>query len=299
MASGKKVTIVTHNGSFHADDIFAVATLLLVLEKDNEVTVLRSRDMEVINSAEYVVDVGGVYDESINRFDHHQHGGAGVRKNTIPYASFGLVWKKYGEALCGDKNIVEKIDQVLVQPIDAGDNAFQLVETNVKGIYPYDIGLFFNTFTPGIKKGLADIDKIFMEPVSLARTILLKEISKRQDLVEIGLIVTKIYEESKNKKIIVLDKYYPVREFLSKFSEPLFVVFPREDGLWAIKTIRDNANTFVDRKSLPKSWGGYRDSELEKITGVSGAVICHRDAYLAVAKTKEGVLKMAEIALNS
>ena len=57
-----KITIVTHSLKFHADDVLAVATLLLILEKENDVTVIRTRDPEIISRADYVVDVGGIDD---------------------------------------------------------------------------------------------------------------------------------------------------------------------------------------------------------------------------------------------
>ena len=48
-------TIVTHDGSFHADDVFAVATLLKLFPDAN---VIRTRDTSVIERADVVVDVG-------------------------------------------------------------------------------------------------------------------------------------------------------------------------------------------------------------------------------------------------
>jgi len=293
-----KVTIITHNSNFHTDDIFAVATLLLVL-KNEEVQVIRSRDENIIEKGDYVVDVGGIYAELKNRFDHHQEGGAGVRANTIPYASFGLVWKKFGEELSGNREIAEKVDQILVQWIDASDNGMDLIETKIPGIYPYDIGLFFNTFTPDFKEPEADLDSIFMELVVLAKRVLEREILKRKNLLEARSIIEKAYREAPDKRLIIFDTFYPSREFLSQFPEPLFTVFPQNDGHWAVKTIRNNGYSFVNRKSLPKEWAGKKDDELEMITGVRGAIFCHRALFLAVAKTKEAALKLAEIALNS
>src|SRR3989338_5197622 len=95
-------TIITHDGKFHADDVFAVATLLLILRRESpSVSIVRSRDSALVARADFVIDVGGQYNEEKNRFDHHQIGGAGERKNGIPFAAFGLVWKKFGEALAG------------------------------------------------------------------------------------------------------------------------------------------------------------------------------------------------------
>ena len=92
MIFGKKKTIVTHSGRFHADDLFATAIMLEYL--DGEAEVIRSVDPKVIEKADYVLDIGRVYDPSKNRFDHHQ-GTAGARSNGISYASAGLVWKHF------------------------------------------------------------------------------------------------------------------------------------------------------------------------------------------------------------
>ena len=82
--------IITHSGSFHTDDIFACAALSILLEDDDmPLEIIRTRDQEVIKSLDkeegYVVDVGGVYNEEENKFDHHQPGGAGKRPNGIEY----------------------------------------------------------------------------------------------------------------------------------------------------------------------------------------------------------------------
>ncbi|MFZ2694093.1 MAG: MYG1 family protein [Minisyncoccia bacterium] len=295
-----KVKIVTHNANFHADDIFAVATLSLVLEnEEKEFSITRSRDMDVIEKGDYVVDVGGIHDPNTNRFDHHQEGGAGKRDNTVPYASFGLVWKKFGEKLCGSSEISQKIDQILIQWIDATDNGVQVVETKIPGIYPYDIGLFFNAFTPDWKEGKDNIDSVFMETVSIAKVVLGREILKRKNLFEASSIVEEIYKNSVDKRLVIFDRYYPSTEFLAKFPEPLFTVFPRDDGTWAIKVIRNDDHSFVSRKNLPESWAGKVGVELEKATEVPGSVFCHSGRFMVVAKTKEAILKLAEIALNS
>ena len=64
MDKQKKIRIVTHNGTFHADELLAVAALEIYL-KDKAYEVIRTRDMEIIKSADYVVDVGGIYDSEI------------------------------------------------------------------------------------------------------------------------------------------------------------------------------------------------------------------------------------------
>ena len=299
MDKDKKITIVTHDGHFHTDEIFAVATLLIAFGDNTDTSVVRSRDKEIIEKGDYVVDVGGIYDSDRNHFDHHQTGGAGVRPNTIPYASFGLVWKKYGEQVCGNKEIAERIDEKLVQPIDAIDNGIQFMETKIKGVFLYEIAEFVEAFWPTWKEGDDIADEIFTSLVSLAKKLLNREIIKNQHKLEARLFVEEIYNNSENKKLIIFDQYYPAGEFLSKFLEPLFIIFPKENGEWIIHAIRDDDDSFVNRKNLPQSWAGKRDEELEKITGVNGAIFCHPGLFIAGAKTKEAILKLAELALNS
>src|SRR4051812_45467880 len=105
----KKIKLVTHDGSFHSDDLFAAAALSILFSNKNlPYEIIRSRDEETIASADYVFDVGGQYDAEKNRFDHHQAEGAPTpRANGIPYSSFGLVWKKFGTEICGKKEVAD------------------------------------------------------------------------------------------------------------------------------------------------------------------------------------------------
>ena len=124
----KKIIIVTHDGAFHADDIFACATLGLSLDAEGkEYRIIRTREQNKIDFADFVVDVGGVYNASTYRFDHHQEGGAGARDNDVPYAAFGLVWKTYGEKVCANPEVAMTIEERLVQAVDANDNGIDLV----------------------------------------------------------------------------------------------------------------------------------------------------------------------------
>ncbi len=139
----KQIIVATHDGKFHADDIFACATLELFL--NTKTRIVRTRDEAVINKADFVVDVGGIYSPEQKRFDHHMREGAGERANGIPYASFGLVWKEYGAAISGTPEIAARIDARLVSPIDADDNAYPLLELKGGFAYIYDF-LFENIF---------------------------------------------------------------------------------------------------------------------------------------------------------
>lgn len=292
--------LITHNGSFHADDIFACATLCLMLKKKGEeFEIIRTRDEEIIKTGDYVFDVGGIYDEKINRFDHHQKDGAGARENGIPYSSFGLVWKKFGIEICGTQEIVVFLDKKLVSPVDAGDNGLDLVENRYE-VTPYFVQDAFLSMRPTWKEKNKSEDEMFLESVEIAKIILAREITQAQDAHSAKELVISAYENAKDKRIIILDKNYPFEYTVHDFTEPLYVIcFKESSNYWMVRTVREDPKTFTNRKDFPKAWAGLRDEDLQKITGVADSIFCHRGLFLAVAKSKEGAIKLAQIAVES
>ncbi|MFA5791644.1 MAG: MYG1 family protein [Candidatus Paceibacterota bacterium] len=295
--------LITHNGSFHSDDVFACATLCLILEKNGEqYEIIRTRDEEIIKNGDYVFDVGGVYDKDENRFDHHQKGGAGSRSFgdvEIEYAACGLVWKKFGIELCGDQKVVDLIDKKLIVAIDAGDNGFDLVENKYE-ISPYLLQHVMLSMRPTWREENLSEDVMFLKSVEIAKMILSREIIQAQDAILTEELVIASYNNAPDKKIIVLDKNYPYEYTLNNFPEPLFVIHYKESSKhWMVRAMREDPKTFKNRKDFPKSWAGLRGEELEKITGVSDAVFCHRALFLSVSKSKEGAIKLAQIAVES
>ncbi len=294
-----KKKLITHDGSFHADDIFTAATLSLLLEKrDEDFEIIRTRDPEIINAGDYVFDVGGIYNEEANRFDHHQKGGVGKRENGIEYSSFGLVWKKFGEELCGSKKITEIIDKKLVTPVDANDNGIDLSKNNYENVFPYIIDNVFSIFLP---TSLEDMDKDiqFFKVLIWAKEILSREIKKANDKTKITEIIQNFYKNSDDKRLVIIDtpevSRYEVWDALQDFSEPLFVVYKTEE--WRIVAMRLDYNSFKNRKDFPIAWAGLREEELQKVTGVPDATFCHRGLFLAGAKSKEGAIALAQKAL--
>ncbi len=297
----KKLKLVTHDGSFHADDIFAAVTLSLYLEKKGKrFKIIRTRDEESISTGDYVFDVGGIYDENVNKFDHHQPGGAGERLNGIEYAAFGLVWKKFGVELCGSEKVAGIVEKKLVAPIDAHDNGINLV-LNQHEVTPYSIQNFFYSKRATWREDDRTDDEAFFECLPVAKEILSREIIQAKDSVIAEEEVIKTYKNTEDKRIIILDKNYLFQYDVENFPEPLFVITPSRsiNDKWTVKAVRKDPKTFNNRKDFPKAWAGLKDQELEAVSGVPGAVFCHRNLFLAVAKTREGAIKLAQIAIES
>ncbi len=292
--------IVTHSGKFHTDDVFAVSALFL-LYPDREV--VRTRDEEIISKADIVVDVGEVYDDSLNRFDHHQLGGAGERGNEIPYSSFGLVWKKFGEEICTSRAIMESIDRFLVSPIDAADNGKDISKNLISGVTPFFINGVVNAYRPTWKEG-EGWDKAFLEAVGWASSFLKRQIKIVGDILEQEGFIRESYNQSADKRVVVIDEKHVVdREFingvLNRLVEPLYAIFQSRDNSWRVLAINKEAGTLELRKPLPAPWRAKHDSEFEEVSGVKGAQFCHRTGFMCVVKSKEAAIKLAELALNA
>lgn len=288
--------IVTHNDRFHADDVFATAVMQIIYGKDVEV--MRTRDMDVINSADIVYDVGGIYNEENNRFDHHQQEFNEVRENGIPYAAFGLVWKKWGEEVCGSRLAADVVDHKLVQVIDAGDNGFSTHEKKHEDYTIYSVDWMIKAFGPSWKedKGF-DYDTPFFKAVDFVRPILEREIKLAQDKVEAIPIVEKAYEDAEDKRLIIFDRFVPRGDVLNNHPEPAFVISPEPDSnKWRMVAIQED--NFVNRIDPPMEWRGLSNERLQEVSGVPDAVFCHKSGFLTVAGSFEGIMKMAEITLN-
>ncbi|MES2315454.1 MAG: MYG1 family protein [Patescibacteria group bacterium] len=301
MAVNKIIKLVTHDGSFHTDDVFAAAALSIMFEKEGiEFEIIRTRDEEIIKSADYVFDVGGIYDEGTNRFDHHQVGGAGIHKGEIGFSSFGLVWKKFGVKISGSDKSAQFLDNKLALPIDAWDNGYDLVQNNLPDTSPVYIQHLFFAMQPTWREEDLNIDEMFFKSVAIAKEFLNREIIQANDALLAEEAVMDAYNNTKDKRIIVLEKNYPAQHVLQEFPEPLFVIYPRRtNNYWGVKAMREDPKTFKNKKNLPVTWGSLKDEELQKVTGVPDAVFCHKGLFLAVAKTKEGAIKLAGVALES
>lgn len=298
--NSKNFVIVTHDNLFHLDDLFACAIIQIYLDKKEEnYSVIRTRDKEVISNADYVVDVGDIYDASLNRFDHHQKGGAGARENNIPYASCGLVWKHYGEMISGSRIIADILDTKVFQVLDADDNGLEFYKNTIEGVEALTIHKFLYTFRPTWKEDLENFDKVFNELISLIKSYILRKIKVEQDKLEALEKVEEAYNKSEDKRIVLMEKPYPGDEFLMSKAEVLYKVSPNSNGTaWGVKTISDSDESYENRKDLPKEWAGLRDEEIQKVTGVKDAIFCHNALFLATAASKEGALELARIAVE-
>ncbi len=295
-----KIKVVTHSGSFHPDDVLACATLALWADKQGQrIEIIRTRDESKFASADIVLDVGMVYDPDKNRFDHHQSGGADRRENLVPYASFGLVWKKFGKEVCGEIEIADLVERELVVAIDAKDNGTNISAPVIAGVSDYGIDKMIGSFNPTwLEEGVA-IDPVFHKMVLFGKEVIMRNIAVARAAVLGAKMVREEVAKQGDSPILILEQYVDWDKEVSKHGHIKFVVYRHRNGSdWAIQVGRDNPEDFnSDRASFPKSWQGLRDGELSKVIGIEDAIFCTNGGWYAVARSKDSAIRMAQMAL--
>ena len=295
----KRKILVTHDGTFHTDDLFSTAVLSIAF--DGHIKIIRTRDPEIIARADFVYDVGEIYDFEKNKFDHHQKD-APIRENGIPYASTGLVWKKFGEQICGSKEVAGLIEKKIILPIDAEDNGLDLCKANYDGVIPYSVGDIFKSEIPSWKESPDDINKIFKKQTKKVITLLKREIKIAKDDVGGIEIIRESYNSSEDKRIIKLKFNLPrylYQNTLATFSEPIYAIIPnRRSGTWKVEAIRQDLNTKASRKPFPENWRGEADKiKLRELSGVEDIIFCHKSGFLVEVESEEGAIRLAEKSL--
>ena len=289
--------IATHDGSFHADEVFAVAALGLL---GDPVEVVRTRERDALARADLRVDVGFRDDPSTGDFDHHQRDFDGVRENGVRYASFGLVWREFGGRICsGDQDVADTVDQTLVQAVDANDTGQQLTRSLIDGVRPLTVNAIIGGFNARWDETLtpeAEGER-FDAAVALAQGILAREIASAESGRRSERIVREAIAGASDPRIVELPVNAPWKQVLvPEAPDALFVIYPKRQG-FGLEAVPRELGSFENRRNLPAAWGGLEGDELVSATGVEDALFCHAKRFLAVARSRSGLERLAELAL--
>jgi uncharacterized UPF0160 family protein len=80
--------------------------------------------------------------------------------------------------------------------------------------------------------------------------------------------------------------------------DALFVIMPSGNH-WKLRGIPPS---YEDRMKVrlpqPQEWAGLLDEELKKVSGIPGAVFCHKGRFISVWETREDALKALEYTLK-
>ena len=307
--------IVTHSGKFHADDAWAVAVLNILFP---DAGIIRTRDQAIIDTADFAVDVGGVYDPAAGRFDHHQKGFDVARQSGVPYASAGLVWREYG-ARCVAALALAHAGQAL-EEAKAREIAYGIDADVVQYLDMSDVGMAksapggygLSAVVSGFNTNWLDEDRLgygaaaeefrlaqFRRAMALMADVMVNAVRYRVGAL-LALEQVRQAEVLEGGKLLFLKNgalpwSHVVRKEMPKV---LFVIsYSIGEQRHVLHTVPVSAESFDARADLPAAWGGLRDAELAAVTGVPDAGFCHNGLFIAAAKSYEGIRAMASLAL--
>lgn len=319
----QKLNLYTHDGVFHADDVFATAMFSLM---SNEINVVRGSDLNIPKEDGWIVyDIGG------GELDHHtpeNKEANGTHPDThVPYASFGLVWRKYYrevlEALdCPERyydSVYQKLETSLILGIDAEDNGFNPVQDELS-LYPnipddqkkriisqartsYSVSQVIKDFNPPWNSN-EDYYDAFLDAVDFAKDILLNRIDSIISGLDGRDYVLSCIDYSAGH-IMVMDQFAPWEGVLysqsrnPKANDIWYVITPALRGGWNVQcALLDKNDRSHYRHALPKEWYGLRYEELQKVSGIATATFCHPSGFLAGCETQEDAMAMAAKAIS-
>lgn len=279
----------THDGTFHADEVTACALLLLFdcIDKDK---IVRSREIAVLGTCEYVCDVGGVYDPKRKWFDHHQAEYQGE------LSSAGMVLLYLRDTGKITPKEYDFFNSSIILGVDAHDNG---KDPQHHGVCTYSH--IISNFTP-IKQDVPpeELEKAFFEAVDFSRGQLNRMLQRYHYIQSCRQIVADAMTIS--RECLLFDHNIPWMDIFFELDgekhSALFVIMPSGKH-WKLRGIPPNMEHRMSvRLPLPQAWAGLQLEELKRVSGISGAIFCHKGRFISVWETKEDALKALEKVLN-
>lgn len=276
-------TVATHSGPFHADDVLAWALIRTFF--DAEADLIRTRDQALIDTADVVIDVGGLYDPPSFRFDHHQQ----EYQGSLSSAGMVLSWLEDSGRLSAP--LAKELRDQIVDYVDDVDNGRRMPDAGVpcfaKFVGAYNQGCYT----------LEDFNAGFRRAGEAAAGMVTGIRQGHEDrLASAGIVVSAMDEAlATGRNVIFMDRYHAWKDIYfdhGGVEHPTeFVLHPGIDGRWRAVAIPPVRGSFAQKRSLPQSWAGLRDAELSAVTGVPGSFFCHKNCFIAVFSSKEGALE--------
>ncbi len=279
----------THNGSFHADEVTA-CSLLLLFDRIDRNKIQRTRDPAILETCEYVCDVGGIYNPALKRFDHHQADYRG------PLSSAGMVLLYLKDSGFLDPHSYDHLNKSLILGVDAHDNGIAKLEQGTASF-----SQVVSNFLPAeYDASPEEMDKAFFA----ALEFVLGHLNRLKGRFAYTRACQAIVREkmSEGSNALIFEASLPWMENFFElggdYHPAQFVIMP-SGGHWKLRGIPPSLNERMKvRKALPENWAGLRDEELKKITGIQGAIFCHKGRFISIWETKEDTLKALHLALK-
>lgn len=272
----------THDGGFHADEVTACSLLLLFdcIDRDK---ILRTRDFSLLEKCDFVCDVGGVYDPSQRRFDHHQAEYQG------PLSSAGMILLYLKEKGFLSQHLYEVFNNSLVRGVDAHDNGVAKPEPGTTS-FSQVVSNFLPIDQEAPKE---EVEAAFQQALDFVLGHLRRLKDRANYTLECQKIVDQVMREG--KEALFFESSIPwIESFFELGGEQhpaQFIIMPSGKH-WKLRGIPPSLSERMKvRKPLPESWAGLQEEKLVEVTNIPGAIFCHKGRFISIWETKEAALQ--------
>lgn len=263
--------VITHAGTFHADDVCCVALLELLAGREldvQRVSKMGKEHMLILLDRTYTI----VCDIGLGRYDHHQ---ADEDKehydDGVPMASIGLIAR---DISIDGKTLEETFPgftNEILKPIEARDNGYITVELRET---PFgDIVTSFNPTWDSDKSA----DECFREAVDVCKVLLSKFLNRIKSRVAAADVV-KNAEVVNN--VIVLDTFAPWQTYIE--DHIVGCIYPSNREGWCLQ-LAPGVLKFENRGKFEF------DEYAESLT-----TFIHSSGFMCVVRTKEDAIELTK-----
>lgn len=288
------MNIVTHDGTFHADEVFAIAFLRkFVLSKSIEI--IRTRDEAILRNSIndrkcFVIDVGRKFDDKNKNFDHHQRFFKESWEDGIVLSSCGLIWqwmKKKGYLKKYSNYVLTNIEKKVIKKIDLHDNGQRTWPLASMVSLCNRENSTMDNFNNALSIVGFYIDNIFYQEM----------LNEKNDAIFENDLLN--YDDGGVFYSSLSLKNGALLKRLSQNTKALVIVYQNhedEDTKWYAKSLKRYYEDFDEPVSAlaPEKWRGLSNKRLIDQSGMKGSVFVHRSGYMCICKNKKTSVLMAE-----
>lgn len=279
----------THDGSFHADEVTA-CSLLLLFDRIDRNKIFRTRDAKRIEKCDYVCDVGGHYDPGKRRFDHHQIEYQGTM------SSAGMILLYLRELGIIEPHLYEYFNKTLVMGVDAHDNGVAKLEPGTASF-----SQVVSNFLPiEYDASEEEMNRAFFHAIDFVLGHLERLKKRHLYTLECRATVKRAMIDGANA--LIFEQSLPwLENFFDLGGEvhpAQFVIMPSGPH-WKLRGIPPSLSERMKvRRPLPEHWAGLHEEELKKVSGIQGAVFCHKGRFISIWETKEDAIKALHLVMR-
>ena len=283
------IKVITHSGSFHSDELFAIGLIKLYI--DDEIEITRTRDREILKEATknpdiWVIDVGGIYNPELKNFDHHQSSFGLAWPDQTPKSSIGIVW----DYLIKNKHLV--IDDTAKSTVEF--NLIKKIDSHDNGQKPWALSCIF-----GLYNRIDNNDEQFHKALFVALGMIDNSIVFASSKSAEDKKFNHLLENYDGQSIFILDTFLMgAGKRIAESTSAQAYVMPHnndKDSNWVAHSVSEPGSIFESRALAPRNLRGLSDDELQSVSGIHDAVFVHKKGFISVASSKGSAIKLANL----